>query len=106
MVIVERRQFIRKDIRLKVICQVEDEEAEKIRGHTIDISLGGIGMSINKHIASGKRLLLSICGALWTGPIRARGEVVWQSPPDERGVCRTGIRFLEIPWTQLKQVIL
>ncbi len=102
---MERRQFERKPIRLKVICALDGEREERIAAESTDVSLGGIGLNLTSPIGQDKRISMTIYDASSASDIEAKGTVVWQSEPDSDGLCRAGVQFEEIPWTQIRRLV-
>jgi len=103
---VERR----RDKRYGLICKVVYSSAKmayrKIKAFTNDISLGGIGLNLNRPLKQNTSLYLKIYPPYSKKPVEATGKVVWQkSKQGDVITMRAGIEFTDIGWNKIKKLI-
>jgi hypothetical protein len=91
----ERRASVRLPLELAVTCQPKGPVGPTvIRGHTEDMSRGGLLLRLSQDVPPGTVLELTLHPA--GGPVKAEGEVVWVDPPEKRAPgapVRHGLRF-------------
>jgi len=91
----ERRASVRLPLELAVTCQPKGPAGPSVvRGHTEDMSRGGLLLRLSQDVPPGTVLDLTLHPA--GGPIKAQGEVVWVDPPEKRAPgepVRHGLRF-------------
>ena len=93
----ERRAGERFKSEFPAAYTLPDEHGEKDTCRAMDISEGGIGLSVDKELAEGipMTLVLDIPGT--KEEIRAKGEVVWSKEiTKDRGVFRSGVKFTSL----------
>jgi len=102
----ERREYPRKDVRLKISYSLSDAEkkAEEIETTSFNISFGGIGIRLHNFMKAGE-LRIRIFSSGGSAPIEARGKLVWQGFLSNFGEKRAGVQFTEVPWTRLKTLV-
>lgn len=102
---VERRKFPRKGVEWSVVCHSADDPKSRVSGKSTDISMGGIGMKLNKTVKEGSRLNIRIQKSFWEDPIEVKGEVIWRGEVNNEGYLRAGVQFTDMPWTLIGNII-
>lgn len=90
-----RRRHPRRKAEVAVRCFVPEEEEtiRQVKGHTGNVSLGGLMLLLPETLAPGTAFRLAL--GLPEGPITAKGAVMWQDPqPAGDGRFRHGVQFL------------
>lgn len=116
----ERRKFARLDLALtvsyRVADQVEGLDDETLEVTSSDISLGGLRLMTPSPLGNGTKLDLEIfLPDEEEDPIKAQGQVVWQSKISptsfETGVVINGIddegktRFMQFVFDQMAKIV-
>ncbi|MBL7157100.1 MAG: PilZ domain-containing protein [Candidatus Omnitrophica bacterium] len=101
----EKRKHVRYELAYDLAYSLPGALDEEIRTESINISMGGICMKIRGFLKDVNGITLHIYDPERASCIKAKGRLVWQSGSPGFGASRAGIRFTEVPWTQLKTLL-
>lgn len=106
--VTDRRMFERVDGRLAVRYRWDDNDREQYAS-TINISGGGMRLSLFERLSPGTILDMEISRVNFDGNSRCKGEVVWVKNVSEvsRGKVgfEAGIRFIGLNLIFIKEII-
>jgi len=101
----ERREYGRKPLRFKVILTAPEGPYRSVTAEAANLSVGGVGLKLKEAVKSRGRLFLRITRPFFQDSIEGTGEIMWQKFSEGSGEFLAGVRFIEMPFTKIKALL-
>lgn len=98
---LEKRRFVRLDVRVKVDYEIVQSPQEKFKSFTKNLSQGGICLFLDNYLKKDTLLDLKLHVPDQTQPLEATGKIVWIDTfkigdKDAKEHFEAGIEFVDI----------